>query len=99
MWIRNIFLSSASTDIERSSAIQDFAKTYGHGIDPHTAAAVVPWLRGDHSLRIDQTPVVFLETSHVAQFGPELAAQGIIVPGMDEFDETLAAMRAKTPRE
>lgn len=46
-----------------------------------------------------QTPVVFLETSHVAQFGEELRERGIIVPGMDEFDETIAKMRKQAPEE
>jgi hypothetical protein len=45
------------------------------------------------------TPVIFLETSHVAQFGEELEAKGIIVPGMHDFDETLNAMRITEPKE
>jgi threonine synthase len=94
--IRKIFVSSASTDTERMRAISDFGRDYAHGIDPHTAAGVVPWLRDDHDLR-GQT-VVFLETSHVAQFASELRAQGLLVPGMDKFDATLDAMRAAQPR-
>jgi hypothetical protein len=39
------------------------------------------------------TPLVFLETSHIAQFTSELEALGISVPGMHEFDDILEKMR------
>lgn len=43
--IQKIFISSRSTNAERFDAIREFGKKYGQGIDPHTAAAVVPWIR------------------------------------------------------
>ena len=67
---------------------------YHHGIDPHTAAAVVPWIEGKFDRDI---PLVFLETSHVAQFTSELEAEGIDVPGMHEFDDILSAMQRLRP--
>lgn len=93
--IQKTFISSSSTDKERLDVIRTFWKDYNHGMDPHTTAWVFPsinWLR----LNI---PVVFLETSHVAQFWAELEKQWIVVPGMDEFDETLDAMRKAQPQE
>jgi len=104
--IQEVFISSTSTNTERENAIRDFWQVYQHGIDPHTAAAVVPWIKDVYSppwedpiLADDDTPVIFLETSHVAQFGEELEAKGIIVPGMHEFDETLDKMRNAKPQE
>ena len=97
--IQTIFISASSTDTERLDAIRYMATQYRHGIDPHTAAAVVPWLRSrqDQDVKkseIPDTPIVFLETSHVAQFSEELQAKGIIVPGMHEFDTVLDTMRS-----
>ncbi len=46
--IRSIFTSSSSTDDERLDAIRQFGSEYHHGIDPHTAASVVPWIRPGH---------------------------------------------------
>ncbi|MFA5916612.1 MAG: threonine synthase [Candidatus Gracilibacteria bacterium] len=96
--IQQLFISSSSTDKERLDIIKDFGKTYNHGMDPHTAAAVVPWVKAEHNLK-GTTPVIFLETSHVAQFASELKEKGVIVPGMDEFDNVLDAMKNSNPRE
>lgn len=46
---------------------------YDHGIDPHTATAVYPIL--NEKFGTEKVPVIFLETSHVAQFGEELKSQ------------------------
>jgi threonine synthase len=80
--IQEVFTSTTSTNSERLSAIRELRQDFNHGIDPHTAAAVVPWIRDRNSqpweellLTNDDTPVIFLETSHVAQFGEELEAQ------------------------
>lgn len=70
---------------------------YDHGIDPHTATAVYPIL--NEKFGTEKVPVIFLETSHVAQFGEELKSQWIVVPGMDEFDATLAQMKKQQPEE
>ncbi|EKD29427.1 MAG: threonine synthase [uncultured bacterium (gcode 4)] len=97
LWkIQKTFISSSSTDEERLGAIKTFGKFHNHGMDPHTAAWVVPWIRWP---RLGSIPVIFLETSHVAQFWAELRNQWIVVPGMDEFDETLDAMRKARPQE
>lgn len=85
--IRNIFTSSRSTDDERIEAIRRFSEEYQHGIDPHTASAVTAWLRESSHAKM---PLVFLETSHVAQFTKELESQGISVPWMHTFDDFLA---------
>lgn len=82
--IQKVFVSSTSTNEERLYAIKKFTLSE-HGIDTHTAAAVVPWLRDHESadygeLADSDTPVVFLETSHIAQFTSELEQQGIIAP-------------------
>lgn len=102
--INEIFVSTTSTDNERLSAIKEFWEKYEHGIDPHTAAGVVPWLKAKWDKKMDEVfhsnaPVVFLETSHVAQFWAELKEKWIIVPWMNEFDETLNAMRQAKPQE
>lgn len=103
--IQEVFVSSTSTNSEREDAIRDFWSLYRHGIDPHTAAAVVPWMKqgiDDTSwweLTDEDVPVIFLETSHVAQFGEELEAKWIVVPWMHEFDETLDKMRQAQPKE
>lgn len=94
--LQSIFTSSTSTDAEREHTIRHMAWVHNHGIDPHTATGVYPIIMGEFGT---QTPVVFLETSHVAQFGEELRERGIIVPGMDEFDETIAKMRKQAPEE
>ena len=94
--IQQIFTSSSSNDSERLDAIRRFGREYHHGIDPHTAAAVVPWIEGKFDRDI---PVVFLETSHVAQFTSELKAEGIDVPGMHEFDDILSAIEQWGPEE
>lgn len=94
--LREIFTSSTSTDAERLDVIKAMANDYKHGIDPHTATWVAPILRGDFGQGI---PTIFLETSHVAQFGAELGEKWIIVPWMDEFDDTLNALRVKKPVE
>lgn len=46
--IQSVFTSSRSTDEERENAIKDFWGKYKHGIDPHTAAAVVPWIKKEN---------------------------------------------------
>ena len=104
--IQEVFTSTTSTNAERESAIKDFGQDFNHWIDPHTAAAVVPWIKNRNSqpweglhLTNDDTPVIFLETSHVAQFGEELKSKWIVVPWMQEFDETLNAMRSAKPIE
>lgn len=106
LWkIQKVFVSSTSTNTERENAIRNFWADYKHGIDPHTAAAVVPWIKDNETADIwygladTDIPVVFFETSHVAQFGEELESKGIIVPGMHEFDRTLDAMRNTQPQE
>ncbi|MDQ5968757.1 MAG: hypothetical protein QG561_864 [Patescibacteria group bacterium] len=43
--IQEVFTSSVSTNDERESTIREFGSKYSHGIDPHTAAAVVPWMK------------------------------------------------------
>ncbi len=96
--IQQIFISSSSTDEERLEVIKDFWKTYNHWIDPHTAAAVVPWIKNEHILKWN-TPVIFLETSHVAQFASELKEKWVIVPWMDEFNSVLDAMNKSNTRE
>ena len=78
--IQEVFVSSRSSNKERESAIEQFGDQYDHGIDPHTAAAVVPWLRDIEFQHNHNIPVVFLETSHVAQFGDELREKEILVP-------------------
>jgi threonine synthase len=94
--IRTVFSSSTSSDSERLETIRTFGQEYQHGIDPHTAAAVVPWMKG---LFENDIPVVYLETSHIAQFTSELEALGIDVPGMHEFDTILDRMKQAEPRE
>lgn len=94
--LQSVFTSSTSTDEERVHAIKVIAEEYGHGIDPHSATAYHPYLMGKFDKEV---PVIVLETSHPAQFGAEMKARGIVVPGMDEFDATLDAMRAKKPVE
>lgn len=94
--LKSIFTSSTSTNTDRTSTIEYMAEQYDHGIDPHTATAVDPILSGQFDTSV---PVIFLETSHVAQFTEELKSQGIIVPGMDEFDTTIAEMRKQKPEE
>lgn len=96
--IQKTFISSSSTDIDRLDLIEDFWNKYNHWIDPHTAASVVPWDKNEHNLK-SETPVIFLETSHVAQFASELEEKWINVPWMDEFDSVLDAMIKSTPRE
>lgn len=94
--LQDVFTSSTSTDEERTNIIKHFWEKYNHGVDPHTATGLVNvyyrWVSG-------KVPTIFLETSHIAQFGSELRSQGIIVPWMDEFDETLEALRGKNPVE
>lgn len=92
--IQEIFTSSSSTDQERLDTIKEMSETYWHGIDPHTAAGVHPFLWQTHD-----TPIIFLETSHVAQFSKELQAKWLIVPGMDEFDDRIQAMERNIPVE
>jgi len=96
--IQKIFISSVSTDEERLNAIKDFSAEFNHWIDPHTAAWVVPWIRWEQNLK-SIMPVIFLETSHVAQFWDELRTKWIVVPWMDEFDETLEKMKNSQPVE
>lgn len=101
--IQKIFTSSTSTDKERLNVISDFWTRFNHWIDTHTAAAVVPWVKDEpeelYFARKDNTPVIFLETSHIAQFTEELQSQWIVVPWMNEFDETINAMRKSNPSE
>lgn len=92
--IQKVFISSSSTDQERLAAIRNFWETYQHWIDPHTAAAVVPWIKWEYWLK-DNNKVIFLETSHVAQFWTELKNKWIIVPWMKEFDDMLNAIKQK----
>lgn len=94
--LRSVFSSSTCTDEDRLNTIEATARVLKHGIDPHTATGVYPILEWQFPKSI---PVIFLETSHVAQFGEELRSKGIVVPGMDEFDETLEAMKQKKPKE
>lgn len=96
--IQEIFISSSSTDNERLEVISNFWIKYNHWIDPHTAAWVVPWIRWDYNLRWS-TPLIFLETSHVAQFWDELKKAWITTPWMNEFDEILNKMRKINPVE
>jgi len=42
--IQEIFSSSSSTDAERLDTIREMSETYNHGIDPHTASGVHPFL-------------------------------------------------------
>jgi threonine synthase len=103
--IQEVFISSNSTNTEREDAIRKFWADYKHGIDPHTAAAVVPWIKDNETVDLwygladADTPVIFLETSHVAQFGEELERKWILVPWMHEFDRTLNTMRNNKPQE
>ena len=92
--IQEIFTASSSTDEERLGAIKEMSEAHNHGIDPHTAAGVFPFLWKEND-----TPVIFLETSHVAQFGKELKAKWLLVPGMDEFDQVIHAMEKNKPVE
>lgn len=95
--IQETFISSSSTDIDRLELIKSFWAIYNHWIDPHTAASVVPWNKNEHYLQW-KIPVIFLETSHVAQFASELEEKWIKVPWMDEFDSTLVTMKITNPR-
>lgn len=72
------------------------ASAFEHGIDPHTATGVHPITEGKF---LAEEIVIFLETSHTAQFADEMDAQGIVVPGMHEFDSTLNAIKEKKPEE
>lgn len=110
MKIRSIFTSSSSTNTERLDAIRQFAQKYHHGIDPHTAASVVPWIQSapwEWEENKNQTgyiseikvPLIFLETSHIAQFTAELETLGISAPGMHEFDDIIASMRENSGEE
>jgi len=95
LWkIQEIFTASSTTDQERLDSIRHMSAEYNHGIDPHTAAWVSPFLWKENPI-----PVVFLETSHVAQFGKELRSKWLIVPGMNEFNEAIRAMEGNTPME
>lgn len=94
--LKEVFTSSTSTDEWRLNIIREMNIRYGHGIDPHTATGVFPILHWEFG---NDFPTIFLETSHIAQFGKELRDQWIIVPGMDEFDNTLDAMKKNTPQE
>ncbi len=93
---QEVFTSSTSTDAERLDVIQNVSEKYNHGIDPHTATWVAPIVRGEFG---QDLPTIFLETSHVAQFGAELRGKWIIVPWMDEFDKTLEALKGRKPVE
>lgn len=80
--IQDVFTSYDSTNESRIGAIKHLGYNLNHGIDPHTAAAVVPWMDTatfpepeETEIFHSDTPVIFLETSHVAQFGEELEAQ------------------------
>ncbi len=97
--IQEIFISSSSTNDERENAIRQFWEEFNHWIDPHTAAAVVPWLKNEHWLNTSATQTIFLETSHVAQFWNELEKKWIIVPWMNEFDEIINNLKKLTPIE
>lgn len=97
--IQEIFIASSSTDSQRDKAIIEMWETYNHWIDPHTAAGVHPWLNEEYGLKYQNVPFIFLETSHVAQFGDELKQRNIIVPWMDEFDDTINTMKQNTPIE
>ncbi len=94
--LREVFTSSTSTDGERLDIIKQMNSRYKHGVDPHTATGLFPILHWEFG---NDFPTIFLETSHIAQFGKELRDQWIIVPGMDEFDKTLTAMGASNPQE
>jgi threonine synthase len=94
--LREVFTSSTSTDSERLDIIKEMNSRYEHWVDPHTATWLYPILNGDFWKDI---PTIFLETSHIAQFGKELRDQWIIVPWMDEFDKTLTAIKSNTPQE
>ena len=96
--INETFISSTSTDKERLNVISYFWEIFEHWFDPHTAAAIVPWVKWEYDLLSGQQ-VVFLETSHVAQFWPELKEKWIIVQWMDEFDETIKIMEDLNPVE
>lgn len=96
--IKDTFISSSCTDEERLNVIRDFWASYKHWMDPHSAAWVVPWVRWDYSLKW-VIPVVFLETSHVAQFGAELREKWIDVPWMNEFDEFFSKIKNNKPVE
>ena len=90
--IQAMFSSSSSTNSERLEAIEYFAEKYQHGVDPHTAAALVPCMKWE----IDSTlPYIFLETSHIAQFASELKDAWVDVPDMYEFDSEFASMKDK----
>lgn len=106
--IQELFISERSTNEERLDAIR-YLSDNNHWIDPHTAAAVVPWLRSMNklsdiesknlSIYYSWVPVIFLETSHVAQFWEELKQKWIIVPWMNEFDDSINIMRHNSPTE
>jgi threonine synthase len=96
--INKIFTSYSSNDTERLMAIKYFWNKYSHWIDPHTAAAVVPWISWGFK-NADDKQIVFLETSHVAQFSKELQDKWIVVPWMDEFDDTIKTMEQFKPQE
>ena len=60
----------------------------------------MPWERGDLEMHSQAgTPVIVLETSHSAQFQEEIRSQGIVIPGMDDFDETIRGMGNANPQE
>ena len=90
--VQSVFTASSSTDQERLDTIKEISEAHKHGIDPHTASGVHPFI-----VENTKTSVVFLETSHVAQFWRELKNVWLVVPGMDEFDEVITAMEQNTP--
>lgn len=94
--LQSVFTSSTSTNDERLHAIEVMANEYGHGIDFHSATAYHPHLMGEFD---ESVPVIGVETSHPTQVREGLTDHGIAVPGIDEHDETLDAMRKQNPVE
>ncbi|MDD5769444.1 MAG: threonine synthase [Candidatus Gracilibacteria bacterium] len=88
--IREIFISASCTNEERVEVIKYFGETFNHGIDPHGATAVIPFTRGDFDF--GSKKIVFLETSHIAQFKKELQEKGVNISGMNEFDKEIEKM-------
>ncbi len=98
--LKSIFSSSKSTDTERLSTIQGMLDQYWHPIETHTATAATPWLDGTfEEHKKAGTPVIMLETSHLAQFRSELSKEWIILPEDGEFEETINAMRRAQPEQ
>lgn len=97
--MRSVFDSHASTNEERLHTIRLMDSLHHWGIDPHTASGVVPMVEGDLIVNPFGKKVIFLETSHIAQFGTELSQAGIDLPQSHHFDDLLASLRKKQPQE